>query len=255
MLSWKFGPALATGNTVVLKPAEQTPLTALYAASLVKEAGFPPGVVNIVPGYGHTAGAALSGHPDVDKIAFTGSTEVGKKIVSAATVNMKRVTLEMGGKSPVVVTEDFDLDSAVEIAHNACFANTGIHLIFVIIYSIINVMTGQCCCAGTRTFVHESIYKEFVKKSVQLAEKRVLGDPKSRDTIQGPIIDETQTKKVMDFIESGKKEGAVLETGGKRVGQNGSFVAPTVFSNVTDGMTIARLVLSLILIKLLLKLN
>jgi acyl-CoA reductase-like NAD-dependent aldehyde dehydrogenase len=116
-------------------------------------------------------------------------------------------------------------------------------------------MTGQCCCAGTRTFVHESIYKEFVKKSVQLAEKRVLGDPKSRDTIQGPIIDETQTKKIIDFIESGKKEGAVLETGGKRVGQNGSFVAPTVFSNVSDGMTIARLVLSLFLMQLLFQLN
>ena len=125
MLAWKFGPALATGNTIVLKPAEQTPLTALYTASLVKEAGFPPGVVNVVPGYGHTAGAALSEHPDVDKVAFTGSTEVGKKILTASAGNMKRVTLEMGGKSPLVITEDFDLDSAAEIAHWACFANTG----------------------------------------------------------------------------------------------------------------------------------
>ena len=125
MISWKFGPALATGNTIVLKPAEQTPLSALHTGSLVKEAGFPPGVINIVPGYGYAAGAALSEHPDVDKIAFTGSTEVGKKILAASTVNMKRVTLEMGGKSPLVVTENYDLDSAVEIAHFACFANTG----------------------------------------------------------------------------------------------------------------------------------
>ena len=125
MLSWKFGPALATGNTIVLKPAEQTPLSALYTASLVKEAGFPPGVINVVPGYGHTAGAALTEHTDVDKVAFTGSTEVGKKILAASTGNMKRVTLEMGGKSPLVVTEDYDLDSAAETAHNACFANTG----------------------------------------------------------------------------------------------------------------------------------
>lgn len=125
MLSWKFGPALATGNTVVLKPAEHTPLTALYTASLAKEAGFPPGVINVVPGYGHTAGAALSEHPDVDKMAFTGSTEVGKKILFASTANMKRVTLEMGGKSPLVVTEDFDVEEAAQIAHSACFANTG----------------------------------------------------------------------------------------------------------------------------------
>ncbi|XP_054155888.1 bifunctional protein PutA-like [Oppia nitens] len=224
MLSWKFGPALATGNTVVLKPAEQTPLSALYTASLVKEAGFPPGVVNIVPGYGHTAGAALTGHPDVDKIAFTGSTEVGKLIVrSSAADNMKRVTLEMGGKSPLVVTEDYDLDEAVRIAHDACFANTG-----------------QCCCAGTRTFVHESIYDEFVKRAAQLAQSRKLGDPRLRDTVQGPIIDDVQERNVLDLIESGKQEGAQLVTGGVKVGTSGYFVAPTVFANVTDDMRIAR---------------
>ncbi|CAG2105416.1 unnamed protein product [Medioppia subpectinata] len=223
MLSWKFGPALATGNTIVLKPAEQTPLSALHTAALVKEAGFPPGVVNVVPGYGHTAGAALAKHPHVDKIAFTGSTEVGKLIVQASTVNMKRVTLEMGGKSPVVVTEDYDLDEAVQIAHDACFANAG-----------------QCCCAGTRTYVHESIYDQFVKKSAELAKKRLVGDPTKEDTIQGPLIDDTQTKKVLELIEGGKKEGAVLVTGGTRLAGKGFFVAPTVFANVTDNMKIAR---------------
>jgi acyl-CoA reductase-like NAD-dependent aldehyde dehydrogenase len=223
MLSWKFGPALATGNTIVLKPAEQTPLSALYAASLIVEAGFPPGVVNIVPGYGHKAGAALSSHVDVDKIAFTGSTQIGKLILEAAAINTKRVTLEMGGKSPLVITEDFDLDSAVQIAHDACFANTG-----------------QCCCAGTRTYVQESIYDEFIKRAVKLAQNRVLGDPKLAKTTQGPQIDAQQTDKILDLIESGKKEGAKLETGGNRVGSEGFFIAPTVFSNVEDNMRIAR---------------
>jgi len=158
MVSWKIGPALATGNTVVLKPAEQTPLTALYCASLIKEAGFPPGVVNILPGYGPTAGAAIASHPDIDKVAFTGSTEVGKLILEAAGAsNCKRVTLEMGGKSPLVIFDDADIDEAVEIAYNALFANMG-----------------QCCCAGTRTFVQEGIYEVFVKKSVERAQKRTL---------------------------------------------------------------------------------
>ncbi|XP_022253942.1 retinal dehydrogenase 2-like isoform X2 [Limulus polyphemus] len=224
MLSWKLGPALATGNTVILKPAEQTPLTALYCASLLKEAGFPPGVVNIIPGYGPTAGAAIAEHPDVDKVAFTGSTEVGKLIQQAAgRSNTKRLTLEMGGKSPLIVFDDADVDKAVEIAHQALFANMG-----------------QCCCAGTRTFVHESIYDEFVKKSTERASKRVLGDPYDEKTEHGPQVDQEQFDKIMNLIESGKKEGAIIQCGGKRFGSEGYFIQPTVFSDVQDYMRIAK---------------
>lgn len=172
MACWKLGPALCTGNVVILKPAEQTPLTALYCASLIKEAGFPPGVVNVIPGYGPTAGGAIASHPHVDKVAFTGSTEVGKLIQEAAgKSNTKRVTLEMGGKSPLVIFDDADLDQAVEIAHGAVFANMG-----------------QCCCAGTRTFVQEGIYKDFVAKAKQLAKQRVVGDPFDEKTVQGPQV-------------------------------------------------------------------
>ncbi|GFU00242.1 retinal dehydrogenase 2 [Nephila pilipes] len=224
MLSWKIGPALATGNTVVLKPAEQTPLTALYCAALALEAGFPPGVFNVLPGYGPTAGAAIAAHMDVDKVAFTGSTEVGKLILQAAGAsNTKRVTLEMGGKSPLVIFDDADLDEAVEIAYNALFANMG-----------------QCCCAGTRTFVQEGIYEEFVKRAAEKAKKRVLGDPFNENTDHGPQIDEEQFTKILDLIESGKKQGARLACGGKRFGQKGFFVEPTVFADVTDDMRIAR---------------
>ncbi|XP_055948174.1 retinal dehydrogenase 2-like [Argiope bruennichi] len=224
MLSWKIGPALATGNTVVLKPAEQTPLTALYTASLVLEAGFPPGVFNVVPGYGPTAGAAIASHMDVDKVAFTGSTEVGKIILQAAGAsNTKRVTLEMGGKSPLVIFDDADLDEAVEIAYNAVFANMG-----------------QCCCAGTRTFVQEGIYEEFIKRSAARAQKRVVGDPFDEKTDHGPQIDEEQFTKILDLIDSGVKQGARLACGGKRKGQKGFFVEPTVFADVTDDMRIAR---------------
>ncbi|XP_022236933.1 aldehyde dehydrogenase, mitochondrial-like, partial [Limulus polyphemus] len=172
MVTNKLGPSLATGNTVVVKPAEQTPLSALYAASLIKEAGFPPGVVNIVPGYGPTAGAAISEHPDVDKVSFTGSTEVGKLIQEAAgKTNTKRVTLEMGGKSPLVVFADADLDKAVEMAHFACFVNQG-----------------ECCCAGSRTYIQEEIYDEFVKKSKERAMKKIVGDPFDDKTEQGPQV-------------------------------------------------------------------
>lgn len=224
MTAWKWGPALAAGCTVVLKPAEQTPLTALHAASLVLEAGFPPGVVNVVPGFGHTAGAALSYHLDVDKIAFTGSVEVGKLIQKASgESNLKRVTLELGGKSPLIVWHDVDLDEAAQIAHEAVFANTG-----------------QCCCAGTRTFVHEKIYDAFVKKAAELGKKRAIGDPTSKTTTCGPVVSQEQESKILDLIESGKKQGAKCETGGKKAAGKGFFIEPTVFSDVKDDMRIAK---------------
>lgn len=224
MLAWKWGPALATGCTSVLKPAEQTPLTALHVASLAKEAGFPAGVVNVVPGYGPTAGAAISSHPRIRKVAFTGSVEVGKLIMAAAAQsNLKRVSLELGGKSPLIICEDADLDEAATIAHNAIFANHG-----------------QNCCAGSRTFVHEKIYDAFVKKAVKLAESKVLGSPFDEKTTQGPQVDQDMFDKVLGYVEAGKKEGAKCETGGKRWGTKGFFVEPTVFSNVMDQMKIAR---------------
>ncbi|CAG2181095.1 unnamed protein product, partial [Oppiella nova] len=211
MMSWKIGPALATGNTCVVKPAEQTPLTALYLASLVKEAGFPPGVVNVVPGYGPTAGAALSEHLDVDKVAFTGSTEIGKIIQSAAgKSNTKRVTLEMGGKSPLVIFDDADLEAAVQTAHVGVFLNMG-----------------QCCCASSRIFVQESIYDKFVQRSVELAKARVVGDPTDLKTQQGPQIDDVQFNKILGLIDVGRKEGANLLTGGQRWGTQGYFIQPT----------------------------
>lgn len=224
MVAWKFGPALACGNTCVLKPAEQTPLTALYCASLIKEAGFPPGVVNIVPGYGPTAGAAIAEHMDVDKVAFTGSTEVGKLIMQAAgKSNLKRVSLELGGKSPLIIFSDADLDTAAYWAHAASMNNHG-----------------QNCVAGSRTFVQDTIYDEFVKKCVEFAQYRSVGDPFEDGTQQGPQIDETQMNKILSYIDSGKAEGAKLECGGCRQGDKGYFIQPTVFSNVTDNMKIAR---------------
>ena len=225
MQAWKLAPALCAGNTVILKPAEQTPLTALYVASLIVEAGFPPGVVNIVPGYGPTAGAAIAYHPDVDKVAFTGSTEVGHLIQQAAGAsNLKRVTLELGGKSPIIIFADCgDLDYAVEVSHDALFSNQG-----------------QCCSAASRTFVEESIYDEFVRKSVERARKRKVGDPFNPDCEQGPQIDQEQFDKIMDLIASGKKEGAKLGCGGRRFGDKGFFIEPTVFSDVQDNMRIAK---------------
>jgi aldehyde dehydrogenase (NAD+) len=224
MQAWKLGPALATGNTVVLKPAEQTPLTALRVGELIQEAGFPPGVVNILPGYGPTAGGAIAYHPDVDKVAFTGSTEVGHLIMEAsAKSNLKRVTLELGGKSPNIVFADADMDQAIEGSHFALFFNQG-----------------QCCCAGSRLFVEEKCYDEFVEKSVARAKKRTVGDPFDSNTEQGPQVDQTQFDKVMSYIESGKQEGAALLAGGGRVGDKGFFVAPTVFADVKDEMKIAQ---------------
>uniref|UniRef100_H2YC03 aldehyde dehydrogenase (NAD(+)) n=1 Tax=Ciona savignyi TaxID=51511 RepID=H2YC03_CIOSA len=223
MQAWKLGPALSTGNVVVMKPAEQTPLTALYVASLIKEAGFPPGVVNMIPGYGPTAGAAISEHMDVDKVAFTGSTEVGHLIMQAAgKSNLKRISLELGGKSPNIIFEDADLDYAVEMAHFGLFFNMG-----------------QCCCAGSRVFVQESIYDEFVKKSVARAKKRTVGSPFESGVEQGPQVDSEQFHKIQELIQSGKDEGAELLCGGERYGTKGYYIQPTVFANVKDHMRIA----------------
>lgn len=224
MQAWKLGPALATGNTVVMKPAEQTPLTALYVAELVKEAGFPAGVVNVVPGYGPTAGAAIAGHHDVDKVAFTGSTEIGHLVMAAAAQsNLKRVTLELGGKSPNIIFADCDLDYAVEQAHFGLFFNQG-----------------QCCCAGSRIFVEDKIYDEFVAKSVARAQRRSVGNPFDLNVEQGPQVDEDQFDKILALIESGKQQGARLLTGGQRYGDRGYFIQPTVFADVTDDMRIAK---------------
>jgi aldehyde dehydrogenase (NAD+) len=224
MQAWKLGPALATGNTVVMKPAEQTPLTALRVGELILEAGFPEGVVNLLPGYGPTAGGAIARHMDVDKVAFTGSTEVGHLIMEAAAqTNLKRVTLELGGKSPNIVFADADMDQAIEGAHFALFFNQG-----------------QCCCAGSRLYVEEKAYDEFVERSAARARRRTVGDPFDPGTEQGPQVDQAQFDKVMGYIESGKQEGARLVCGGERVGNRGYFVAPTVFADVGDTMKIAE---------------
>lgn len=219
----KIAPCLAMGNTMVLKPAEQTPLTTLALAALAKEAGFPAGVLNVVPGFGPTTGQPLVEHPAVRKVTFTGSTVVGKLIQRESAATLKRVSLELGGKSPLIIFPDADLDEAVEVAHKWVFVNQG-----------------QCCVAASRTFVHESIYNEFVKKSVELAKSRKVGNPLDISVHQGPQIDEEQYTKVMELIEAGKKEGAKLEFGGNRIGTKGYFVEPTVFSQVTDDMRIAE---------------
>ncbi len=226
MVAWKWGPALAAGCTVVIKPAEQTPLSALYAGGLVLEAGFPPGVINILPGFGPTVGAAIASHMDIDKVAFTGSTAVGRSIMTAAAKsNLKRVSLELGGKSPLVVCSDVEsVDDAVELAHGAIFDNHG-----------------QNCCAGSRTFVQDAIYDEFVEKAAAKAAKRIVGDPWStKDVQQGPQISEAQMDTILGSIGSGVKEGARLVTGGDRLGDKGYFVKPTVFAEVEDMMKIAR---------------
>ena len=224
MAAWKLAPALTTGNVIILKLAEQTPLTGLYLASLIREAGFPPGVVNVIPGYGPTAGAAIAEHMDVDKVAFTGSTEVGHLIMQAAgKSNLKNVSLELGGKSPNIVLKDADIDYAVEMSNFALFFNQG-----------------QCCCAGSRCFVQEEIYDEFLRKSIERANKTKVGDPFCAGTGQGPQVDKIQFDKILGMIESGKEEGAKLECGGNRFGDKGYFIQPTIFSGVTDEMTIAK---------------
>jgi len=224
MQAWKWGPALATGCTVVLKPAEQTPLTALRVAALAQEAGIPDGVINVVPGYGPTAGAALSGHMDVDKVAFTGEYTTGQIVMQAAAKsNLKRVSLELGGKSPNVVFADADVDAAVEGAYFALFFNQG-----------------QCCCAGSRLFVEDKIHDEFVEKMLKRATKCKVGDPFDPETDQGPQVSQEQFDRIMGFIAAGKKEGAKMLCGGNRVGERGYFIEPTVFDDVKDNMKIAK---------------
>ncbi|MGK7917935.1 MAG: aldehyde dehydrogenase family protein [Prochloraceae cyanobacterium] len=222
--SWKLAPALATGNTVVLKPSAHTPLTALRVGELIIEAGFPPGVVNILPGYGNTAGMAIARHRDIDKVAFTGSTEVGHLIMEAAAQsNLKRVTLELGGKSPNIIFADADMSAAIEGSHFGLFFNQG-----------------QCCTAGSRLFVEEKCYDEFVAKSVERAQRRIVGDPFDLKTEQGPQVSQAQLDKVLHYIELGMREGAHLLYGGQQIGDRGFFIQPTVFANVQDQMTIAQ---------------
>ncbi|KAG5667999.1 hypothetical protein PVAND_015956 [Polypedilum vanderplanki] len=224
LVAMKVGPALAAGCTIIHKPAEQTPLTALYVAALSKEAGFPAGVLNVIPGYGPTAGAAITSHADVRKVGFTGSTEVGKLIMEAAAKsNLKKVSLELGGKSPFVVFDDVNLDEVIPVAVEGVFTNAG-----------------QICIAPSRTFVQESIYDEFVKKVVAYAKNRKLGSQFTSGVQQGPQVDKDTFDKVLTYIEYGKQDGAKLELGGKRWGTEGYFIEPTIFSNVTDNMRIAR---------------
>ncbi|KAI0484419.1 aldehyde dehydrogenase [Xylariaceae sp. FL0804] len=224
MLSWKIGPALATGNTVVLKTAEQTPLAALVLAACIKEAGFPPGVLNIVSGFGKIAGAAIASHMDVDKVAFTGSTVVGRSIMKAAAgSNLKKVTLELGGKSPNIVFNDADIEQAIS------WVNFGIY------YN-----HGQCCCAGSRIYVQEGIYDKFIEAFKQRSMKNTVGDPFDEKTFQGPQISQLQFDRIMGYIDSGKESGAKVEVGGKRHGNKGYFIEPTIFSNVTADMKIMQ---------------
>lgn len=224
MQAWKWGPALSMGCTVVLKPAEQTPLTALRVAELAMEAGYPPGVINVVPGFGPTTGGPLARHMHVDKVAFTGSTEVGHEIMKAAAEsNLKRVTLELGGKSPNIIFADTDLDKAAEGAHFALFFNQG-----------------QCCCAGSRLYVEEKVHAEFIERVVKGAKQRRVGDPFDKTTQQGPQVDKDQYTKIMRYIDAGQKEGAKLLCGGGRARDKGYFIEPTVFDGVTETMSIGR---------------
>jgi aldehyde dehydrogenase (NAD+) len=224
MLAWKIGPALATGNTVILKTAEQTPLSALVFADFIKEAGFPAGVFNLISGFGKVAGAAISSHMDIDKVAFTGSTIVGRTIMKAAAAsNLKKVTLELGGKSPNIVFNDADIEQAIS------WVNFGIY------YN-----HGQCCCAGTRIFVQEGVYDKFLEAFKARALKNNVGDPFAAETFQGPQVSQLQYDRIMEYIRVGKEEGATVEIGGERHGDKGYFIKPTIFSNVRNDMRIMQ---------------
>jgi len=223
MAAWKLGPALATGCTIVLKPAEQTPLSALRLGELIMEAGFPEGVVNIVPGYGETAGAALAAHMDVDKVAFTGSTEVGKLIVQAATGNLKKVSLELGGKSPNIVYKDADLDLAIPGAASAIFFNHG-----------------QCCCAGSRLYVEKPIFDKVVEGIAENARKIQVGAGLDPNTQMGPLVSEEQLKRVCGYLDSGLSQGAKALAGGRKRGEKGYFVEPTVLVDATEDMKVVQ---------------
>lgn len=223
MAAWKLASALAAGCTVVLKPASETPLSMLYTAKLFKEAGFPDGVVNIVPGPGSTAGDALVQHKDVNKVAFTGSTRTGKEIMKKAADDVKTVTLELGGKSPSIVLGDADIEKSIDGIFDGTMYNAG-----------------QNCSATTRVFVHRSIYEDVIEKLKEKAEALTLGDGLDSSTDMGPIVSERQMQTILGYIEKGKEEGARLITGGARKGDKGFFIEPTIFADVEDDMTISR---------------
>ena len=223
MASWKVAPALACGNTIVLKPAEQTPLTAIRLGELIQEAGIPDGVVNIITGFGPGAGSSIAEHPDVDKVAFTGSTEVGKLILKASAGNLKRVSLELGGKSPNIIFRDSDLDAAVQSATRGVFFNSG-----------------QVCTAGTRIFVEQPVYDEVVERLIKHSETMTVGNPLDEKTRLGPLVSKEQFDRVKSYLEIGKGEGAKVATGGEAVSGAGYFVRPTIFSGVHNQMRIAR---------------
>jgi aldehyde dehydrogenase (NAD+) len=223
MVAWKWGPALAAGCTIVMKPAEQTPLTCLRMAKLAQEAGIPDGVINVVPGYGPTAGASIVKHRGVDKVAFTGEYKTAQIIMSDASQTLKRLTFELGGKSPNIVFADADLDAAAAGAHFGLYFNQG-----------------QCCCAGSRLFVQEKAYDKLVEKLTAMNRERKLGDPLDPQTEQGPQVDKAQFDKIMHYIDLGKKEGAQCLTGGKRFGDRGFYIEPTLFAGVKDEMSIAK---------------
>ena len=223
MAAWKLAPALAAGCAIVLKPAEQTPLSALRFGELIAEAGVPDGVVNIVTGFGETAGAALANHPDVDKVAFTGSTEVGKLIVKAAAGNLKRVSLELGGKSPAIVFPDADIDHAIGGVSDAIFYNQG-----------------QCCTAGSRLFAHKSVYDKVVEGMVARAQKIKVGHGLDPSVELGPLVSKEQHTKVAGFIEAGRKEGVEVATGGGVIGNQGYFIEPTVLTKTNRDMQVVR---------------
>lgn len=223
MAAWKLGPALAAGCTVVLKPAEQTPLSALRLGELICEAGFPDGVVNIVPGFGETAGAALAAHPDVDKVAFTGSTEVGKLILGAAAGNLKKVSLELGGKSPNIVCKDADVEACIPGVAGAIFFNQG-----------------QCCCAGSRLFVEKSIFDKVVEGVAADAKKIKVGPGMDPATQMGPLVSDEQQRRVLGYLEAGFSEGAKAVVGGRKLGNKGYFVEPTVLVDTKQGMKVMQ---------------
>lgn len=228
MAAWKLAPALAAGNTVVLKPAEQTPVTAMELAKLIQEAGFPDGVVNIVPGYGETAGAALAAHPGIDKVAFTGSTEVGKLIAKAAAENLTKVSLELGGKAPNIVFADADIDQAVNGAMMGIFFNQG-----------------QVCCAGSRIFLEEKVKDEFLDRFKAKAEGVKVGNPMDKATLMGPQVSMEQLDRIKSYVGIAREEGATVLSGGEapelEAGfENGYFFKPTIFSEVNNRMRVAQ---------------
>jgi aldehyde dehydrogenase (NAD+)/phenylacetaldehyde dehydrogenase len=223
MAAWKLGPALACGNTVILKPAEQTPLSALRLGELIMEAGLPNGVVNIITGFGPGAGSAIAEHPQVDKVAFTGSTEVGKIILQASAGNLKKVSLELGGKAPNIIFPDADLDQAVPTSMMGVFFNSG-----------------QVCCAGTRIFVQRDKYDEVVSKLTNFSKSVSMGDPFDQKSTMGPVVSREQFDRVKGYLDVGKKEGAKVTVGGEAGAGKGYFVQPTLFSDVKNDMRIAR---------------